>query len=187
MTATQLFGAFNDNLYKQLMLLLAVPVGIAKVFEQDQQGLATIVFSLPFVLFSGFAGFLADRFSKQPIIVLAKLAEIVIMRLGAVGLPELRRHGLYRFVGRAVPDGHAQRVLWPAQVRHPARNASHRGPAARQRHHGDDDVPGDHFRHRGRRIPGRLVHRPERAVGGERLSDVGRLGVLHRHRSGGDR
>ena len=82
MTATQLFGAFNDNLYKQLMLLLAVPVGIASAFEQDQQGLATIVFSLPFVLFSGYAGFLADRFSKQPIIVLAKLAEIVIMLLG---------------------------------------------------------------------------------------------------------
>ena len=82
MTATQLFGAFNDNLYKQLMLLLAVPVGIASVFQQDQQGLATIVFSLPFVLFSGYAGFLADRFSKQPIIVLAKLAEILIMLLG---------------------------------------------------------------------------------------------------------
>lgn len=82
MTATQLCGAFNDNLYKQLMLLLAVPVGIASAFEQDQQGLATIVFSLPFVLFSGYAGFLADRFSKQPIIVLAKLAEIAIMLLG---------------------------------------------------------------------------------------------------------
>ena len=26
MTATQFFGAFNDNLFKQLMLLLAVPV-----------------------------------------------------------------------------------------------------------------------------------------------------------------
>lgn len=82
MTATQLFGAFNDNLFKQLMLLLAVPVGLGAVFEQDQQGLATIVFSLPFVLFSGYAGFLADRFGKQPIIILAKVAEIVIMLLG---------------------------------------------------------------------------------------------------------
>jgi acyl-[acyl-carrier-protein]-phospholipid O-acyltransferase/long-chain-fatty-acid--[acyl-carrier-protein] ligase len=82
MTATQFFGAFNDNLYKQLMLLLAVPVGVGAVFEQDQHGLATIVFSLPFVLFSGLAGYLADRFSKQPIIVLCKLAEIGIMTLG---------------------------------------------------------------------------------------------------------
>ena len=82
MTATQLFGAFNDNLFKQLMLLLAVPVGLGSVFERDQQGLATIVFSLPFVLFSGYAGFLADRFSKQPIIILAKVAEIAVMVLG---------------------------------------------------------------------------------------------------------
>jgi acyl-[acyl-carrier-protein]-phospholipid O-acyltransferase/long-chain-fatty-acid--[acyl-carrier-protein] ligase len=82
MTATQFLGAFNDNLFKQLMLLLAVPVGVAAVFRQDQQGLATTVFSLPFVLFSGAAGFLSDRYSKQPIIVLAKLAEVVIMTLG---------------------------------------------------------------------------------------------------------
>jgi len=82
MTATQLFGAFNDNLFKQLMLLLAVPVGLGAVFQQDQQGLATIVFSLPFVLFSGYAGFLADRYSKQPIIVLAKVTEIAVMLLG---------------------------------------------------------------------------------------------------------
>jgi acyl-[acyl-carrier-protein]-phospholipid O-acyltransferase/long-chain-fatty-acid--[acyl-carrier-protein] ligase len=82
MTATQFFGAFNDNLFKQLMLLLAVPVGLASVQVKDQQGLATFVFSLPFVLFSGYAGFLADRYSKQPIMVLSKVAEIVVMALG---------------------------------------------------------------------------------------------------------
>ncbi len=82
MTATQLFGAFNDNLFKQLILLLAVPVGAAAVSEDDQQWLATIVFSFPFVLFSGYAGFLADRFSKRTIILLAKVGEIVVMALG---------------------------------------------------------------------------------------------------------
>ncbi|MCL4206932.1 MAG: MFS transporter [Pirellulaceae bacterium] len=84
MTATQLFGAFNDNLFKQLMLLLAVPVGAAAVSADDQQWLATVVFSLPFVLFSGYAGFLADRFSKRTIIVLAKVAEIAVMALGVL-------------------------------------------------------------------------------------------------------
>ncbi len=81
MTNTQFFGAFNDNLFKQLMLLLAVPVGASAVTE-DQQGVATVVFSLPFVLFSGYAGYLSDRFSKRPIIVLAKIAEIAVMLLG---------------------------------------------------------------------------------------------------------
>lgn len=81
MSITQFLGAFNDNLYKQLMLLLAIPVGVASL-GQDQQDLATIVFSLPFVLFSGYAGFLSDRYSKKTIIVISKFAEIAAMALG---------------------------------------------------------------------------------------------------------
>lgn len=87
MTTTQFLGAFNDNLYKQLMLLLAVGVALGAAGEagaggEDVQGWATFVFSLPFVLFSGFAGYLSDRYSKTPIIVLCKVAEIVVMLLG---------------------------------------------------------------------------------------------------------
>src|SRR6187431_1083151 len=78
MTATQFLGAFNDNVFKQLMLLLAIPVGAAAAQKADEQGLATMIFSLPFVLFSGFAGYLSDRHSKRTIIVLCKLAEIGI-------------------------------------------------------------------------------------------------------------
>jgi len=79
---TQFLGAFNDNLYKQLMLLLAIPVGAAAVSQQDQQDVATVVFSLPFVAFSGIAGFVSDRFSKSQIIVFSKVAEIVAMAMG---------------------------------------------------------------------------------------------------------
>jgi MFS family permease len=82
MTATQFLGAFNDNLFKQLMLLLAIPVAAASSVKADEQGLATMIFSLPFVLFSGFAGYLSDRYSKRSIIVICKLAEIGIMLLG---------------------------------------------------------------------------------------------------------
>ncbi|MEZ6079838.1 MAG: MFS transporter [Pirellulaceae bacterium] len=98
MTCTQFLGAFNDNLYKQLMLLLAISIpmaaargsavtevaaGIVEADEgSDVQGWATLVFSLPFVLFSGYAGYLSDRFSKTPIIVLCKVAEIGVMLLG---------------------------------------------------------------------------------------------------------
>ncbi|MEO8269704.1 MAG: MFS transporter [Aureliella sp.] len=98
MTCTQFLGAFNDNLYKQLMLLLAISIPMAMlagdavkelaagVVESekggDVQGWATLVFSLPFVLFSGYAGYLSDRFSKTPIIVLCKVAEIGVMLLG---------------------------------------------------------------------------------------------------------
>jgi acyl-[acyl-carrier-protein]-phospholipid O-acyltransferase/long-chain-fatty-acid--[acyl-carrier-protein] ligase len=85
MTATQFFGAFNDNLFKQLMLLLAIPVGAAAARKADEQGLATMLFSLPFVLFSGFAGYLSDRYSKRTMIVCCKVAEIGIMLLGMIG------------------------------------------------------------------------------------------------------
>ena len=84
-TATQFLGAFNDNVFKQLMLLLAIPVGAAAAQQADEQGLATMIFSLPFVLFSGLAGYLSDRYSKRRVIVLCKLAEIGIMLLGMLG------------------------------------------------------------------------------------------------------
>lgn len=92
---TQFLGAFNDNLYKQLILLLAVPVVVAGAAVAaggadaaeavdggaDVQGWALFLFSIPFVVMSGFAGYLSDRYSKQPIILLCKLAEIGITTL----------------------------------------------------------------------------------------------------------
>lgn len=84
--ATQFFGAFNDNLFKQLMLLLAIPAVGQAVGEAaqgaDLQGVATIVFGIPFVIFGGVAGYLADRYSKRRVIVLSKVAEIAVMGLG---------------------------------------------------------------------------------------------------------
>ncbi len=83
MTITQFFGAFNDNLFKQLILLLSIVV-LADGTKSDNQGTATFIFSLPFLLVTGFAGYLSDRFPKRPIIILCKVAEIVVMGLGAL-------------------------------------------------------------------------------------------------------
>lgn len=78
MIATQFLGAFNDNLFKQLVLLLCVEEAI-RDRSRDYQGLATILFAAPFILFSGFAGFLADRYSKRQTVVLCKVAEVLVM------------------------------------------------------------------------------------------------------------
>lgn len=80
LAVTQFLGAFNDNLYKQLMLLMAIPA-IGADISEDSQGWATALFSLPFVVFSSFAGYLSDKYSKSVIIVLCKFAEVVIMLL----------------------------------------------------------------------------------------------------------
>ncbi|MDB5346220.1 MAG: 2-acyl-glycerophospho-ethanolamine acyltransferase [Schlesneria sp.] len=80
---TQFLGAFNDNLFKQLVLLLCIDR--AREGGSDAQGLAMILFAWPFIAFSGFAGFLSDRYSKRTIIVLCKAAEFVIVLLGMAG------------------------------------------------------------------------------------------------------
>jgi acyl-[acyl-carrier-protein]-phospholipid O-acyltransferase/long-chain-fatty-acid--[acyl-carrier-protein] ligase len=90
---TQFLGAFNDNLFKQIILLLAVPASASAVAEEDAQATAAVVFALPFVMFSGIAGFLSDKFSKRTIIVWAKIAEIVVMAMGLVGFLMFARSG----------------------------------------------------------------------------------------------
>lgn len=80
MTVTQFWGAFNDNLYKQLVLLFCAQQAL-QAQTSDQQGIALAVFALPFVFFSGLGGWYADRHSKRTIVIACKVAEIVIALL----------------------------------------------------------------------------------------------------------
>ena len=88
---TQFLGAMNDNLFRWL----AVPVAKArgpqqfKNFNFDETfalsaGLACFV--LPYVVFSPWASYLADRLSKRRVIVACKLAEIIIMLFGVFSI-----------------------------------------------------------------------------------------------------
>lgn len=95
---TQFFGAFNDNLFKQLLLLLAVPTAAAAkagAAGPDLQGVATIVFGIPFVIFGGLAGYVADRINKRSIIITSKFAEIVAMGLGMIAFLSAPWTGFY--------------------------------------------------------------------------------------------
>ncbi len=89
---TQFLGAFNDNYYKQMVLLICrsnVAIIVGKnvaTAGPDRQSLAMAAFALPFVLLSGVGGFLSDRYSKRSVIVGSKIAEIVIMALAFVVL-----------------------------------------------------------------------------------------------------
>ncbi|MCR9178738.1 MAG: MFS transporter [Erythrobacteraceae bacterium] len=84
---TQLLNALNDNLYKNAMVLFVVyQVYDSPETETFISGIATAVFVLPFVLFSATSGQLADMRDKAKIIRWIKLAEIIIMSVGAVGL-----------------------------------------------------------------------------------------------------
>ena len=81
MSATYFLGVFNDNFLKQAALLLAVSAGLSGF-----QGQATMLFSLPFILFSAHGGWLADHFPKRQVIISVKALELVAMAIGAYGL-----------------------------------------------------------------------------------------------------
>lgn len=87
MAATQFLGAFNDNVFKQLILLLATPTAIElqQGSSEELQSEAQFVFAASFLIFSGYAGYLSDKFSKRPIVILSKVAEIAVMLLGMLG------------------------------------------------------------------------------------------------------
>ena len=85
--ATQLFNAFNDNLYKTTMVLFVVyAVYNDETTEASFSGLASALFILPFFILSALAGQLADMRDKATIIRTVKLCEIGLMIIGAIGL-----------------------------------------------------------------------------------------------------
>ena len=84
---TQFLGAFNDNVFKNALVIMITYKG-AEVWgltPEQMVALCTGLLILPFVLFSATAGQLADKFSKSRIARVVKLAEIGVMSLAAYG------------------------------------------------------------------------------------------------------
>jgi len=82
---TQSLGAFNDNLFKQ-SLILAILYKLS--LEGDRSiwvNLCALLFILPFFLFSALAGQFGEKFAKDRLIRVIKLAEIGIMAIGGAG------------------------------------------------------------------------------------------------------
>ena len=83
---TQLLGAFNDNIFKQsliLAILFKISSGADKALLIN---LCALLFILPFFLFSALGGQFGEKFTKDSLIRKIKFAEIVIMLLGAAGV-----------------------------------------------------------------------------------------------------
>jgi MFS family permease len=85
--ATQFLGAFNDNLFKNAIVLFVV----YRVYNDQRaetwfSAIATGLFILPFVLLSALSGQLADAVDKARIIRIVKACEILIMLVGGGGL-----------------------------------------------------------------------------------------------------
>ena len=85
--ATQLLNAFNDNLYKNAMVLFVVySIYNSEAAEAQFSAIASGLFILPFFVLSALSGQLADMRDKARIIRIIKACEIGIMTVGAGGL-----------------------------------------------------------------------------------------------------
>lgn len=82
---TQFFGAFNDNVFKNALVILIAFKAASETDAGLSVNLATGLFILPFFLFSPIAGQLADKLEKAAFIRMVKLFEIAIMIFGAFG------------------------------------------------------------------------------------------------------
>ncbi|MGZ5278783.1 MAG: MFS transporter [Pseudobdellovibrionaceae bacterium] len=84
---TQFFGALNDNVLKNALIVLVTYKGImlAGLDAGSLVALASGLFILPFFLFSPIAGQLSDKFEKSRLVRYTKIFEVFIMAVAGLG------------------------------------------------------------------------------------------------------
>ena len=94
---TQFLGAFNDNVFKSALTML-VTYKLAAGTGYSAGVLVSLgggIYILPYVLFSGLAGQMADKFEKSTIARLVKVSEVLLMGLGLFVLHAEHMTGLF--------------------------------------------------------------------------------------------
>ncbi len=82
---TQFLGAFNDNVFRQALILLIASGAVTAVSVNTLNNVALALFILPFFLFSALAGQVADKYDKASLVRKIKFVEVCIMSAAAVG------------------------------------------------------------------------------------------------------
>ncbi len=82
----QFLGAFNDNIYKMVLSLFAISMAVGSGDGSGYIPAIGAVFVLPYLLFSGYAGYLADVRSKRQVLIGTKFLEMGAMVLGCLAL-----------------------------------------------------------------------------------------------------
>lgn len=84
MLVTQFLGALNDNVYRFIVTFYAIDLAAQAPGGWQANtyvNLIAALFVLPYLMFSGYAGQLADNFSKRSVLIATKSVEIVAMIL----------------------------------------------------------------------------------------------------------
>lgn len=82
---SQFTGALNDNAFKMTAAIVLVKL-LGEGSLPTVLAACSVLFVLPFLLFSNFAGMLADKFSKRSIIIASKWLEIALLVLAISAL-----------------------------------------------------------------------------------------------------
>ncbi|WP_010111433.1 MFS transporter [Acinetobacter sp. P8-3-8] len=87
MFLTQFFGALNDNVYKQSLLLVITYGWIQQQSASIStlNNLAALLFILPYFIFSATAGQIADKYERSFLVRSIKILEIMIMLIASAG------------------------------------------------------------------------------------------------------
>jgi 1-acyl-sn-glycerol-3-phosphate acyltransferase len=111
---TQALGAFNDNVYKNALILVATyeTATYSAVDPVLLTQLGNGLFILPFVLFSGIAGQLADRYDKATVMRVVKACEVGIMALAGAGFAA---HSIWMLLGALFLMGAHSTFFAPAK------------------------------------------------------------------------
>lgn len=85
---TQALGAFNDNVFKQVVLLLITFVAVPRHHWDGSMAnnVAAALFLAPFMLCSAWGGLLADTWDKSRLIRALKAFEVISMVVGAIAI-----------------------------------------------------------------------------------------------------
>lgn len=81
----QFLGAYIDNAYRILASLLLVNLAGKESEAGSYLSSASALFIIPFILFSPYAGVMADRYSKKSVLIITKVLEVAVMILGLIG------------------------------------------------------------------------------------------------------
>lgn len=84
---TQFWGAMNDNIFKNAMVILIAykSYSILGLGVDQMVALCGGIFILPFFIFSAIAGEYSDKLSKSSLVIFTKYIEVIVVVLGAFG------------------------------------------------------------------------------------------------------
>ncbi|PYV14555.1 MAG: acyl-[ACP]--phospholipid O-acyltransferase, partial [Acidobacteria bacterium] len=82
--AAQALAVFDDNTFKQLLIFFIISLGFGPRKRDLLISLGTGLYVLPYIIFSSYAGQVADRYSKRRVIIALKLVEAGLLSVATV-------------------------------------------------------------------------------------------------------